>query len=154
MIENLLLSEKLLPSAITLIGDSAGGHLLLSLILHLSHPNPKVSPLKLEGKLAGIALVSPWVAINSSAESMVSNKRKDLLSTVSLAYWAQNFLGDATPDPWNTPLMAPEQWWTKLPVEEIVVLYGNDELLRDDAAMLCEKLNVRWILTLRNTGSS
>lgn len=142
LIEHLLHSEKILPSAITLIGDSAGGHLLLSLILHLGHSNPLVSPLEIDGQFSGAVLISPWVAMDTSAESMLANKRKDILSAPALAYWAQNFLGGAAPDSWNTPLMTPTEWWSDLPVDEIVVMYGDDELLRDDTSMLCEKLKV------------
>lgn len=144
MIEHLLYSEKLPPSAITLIGDSAGAHLLLSLVLHLSHPNPAVSPLKTEGSFAGVVLISPWVDMNSSTESITSNRRKDLLGAVALAYWAHNFFGDSPPDLWNTALMAPDEWWATVPAKEIVVTYGDDELLRDDAAMLCDKIKVSW----------
>jgi acetyl esterase/lipase len=134
--------EKVLPSVITLIGDSAGAHLLLSLILHIANQNPLVSPLELEGKFAGAVLLSPWVAMASIAESMQSNQEKDILSAGALEYWAQNFMGDAAPDPWNTPLIAPDEWWSQIPVHDIAVIYGDDELLRDDTARLCEKLQV------------
>jgi acetyl esterase/lipase len=143
LIEHLLHSEKLPASAITLIGDSAGAHLVLSLILHLSHRNPLVSPLEIEGRFASVVLISPWVAMNSSAESIQVNRRKDILSAAALTYWAQNFLGGAVPDPWNTPLMAPEDWWAEILADEVIAMYGDDELLRDDAAILCEKLKVR-----------
>lgn len=142
MIEHLVQLEKVSPSAITLIGDSAGAHLLLSLILHIGHPNPLVPQLDLEGKFAGAVLVSPWAALLSTAESMQSNQEKDILSAGALTYWAQNFMGDAATDPWNTPLMAPDEWWREIPVTEIAVIYGDNEVLRDDTARLCEKLQV------------
>ena len=81
--------------------------------------------------------------MNSSAESIQVNRRKDILSAAALTYWAQNFLGGAVPDPWNTPLMAPEDWWAEILADEVIAMYGDDELLRDDAAILCEKLKVR-----------
>ncbi|KFY47367.1 hypothetical protein V495_01978 [Pseudogymnoascus sp. VKM F-4514 (FW-929)] len=64
----------------------------------------------------------------------------DLLSATSLEYWARNFLGGADFDSWNTPTMAPEEWWVDLLVDDIVVLYGDDELLRDDTSTFCERL--------------
>jgi acetyl esterase/lipase len=142
LLEHLLQVEKLSPSAITLMGDSAGGHLLLSLLLHLRHPNPLVSPFGIKERLGGAVLVSPWVSMTSSADSMQSNKRKDILSVGALAYWARNFLGEKPFDFWNAPLTAPEEWWSDLLVHEILVVYGEDELLRDDIDILCERLKV------------
>ncbi|KFY73143.1 hypothetical protein V499_06787 [Pseudogymnoascus sp. VKM F-103] len=140
LLGHLLHVEKVLPSSITLLGDSAGAHLLLSLVLHLSHPNPLVTPLKFSGRLSGAVLVSPWVTMDTSAASMQLNKDKDVLSASSLEYWAQNFLGGADYDSWNTPTMAPEEWWGDLLVDDILVLYGHDELLRDDTLIFCERL--------------
>jgi acetyl esterase/lipase len=147
LLEHLLHSENLLPSAITLMGDSAGAHLLLGLILHLGHSNPLVSPLEIAGQFSGAVLISPWVTMGTSAESMQSNKHKDILSATALSYWSQNFLGGTAPDSWNTPLLAPAEYWRDLPVAEILVLYGDDELLRDDILLVCEKLEVRHILS-------
>lgn len=142
LLDHLLHVEKVLPSSITLIGDSAGAHLALSLVLHLSHPNPLVAPLKLAGRLSGAVLVSPWVTTDTSAASMQLNKDKDVLTASSLEYWARNFLGDANYDSWNTPTMAPEEWWGDLLVDDILVLYGDDELLRDDTLVFCDRLRV------------
>jgi acetyl esterase/lipase len=143
LLEHLLHVEKLSPSAITLMGDSAGGHLLLGLLLHLRHPNPLVSPLEIKNQIGGAVLISPWVSMNSSAESMQANQHRDILSVAALAYWARNFLGDSSIDAWNAPLIAPEEWWSDLIVRDILVVYGDDELLRDDISILCERLKVR-----------
>ncbi|TAQ86633.1 hypothetical protein B7494_g5047 [Chlorociboria aeruginascens] len=140
LIEHLLHSEKLSPSAITLVGDSAGAHLLLSLILHLSHPNPLVSPLKMVGRFSGAVLISPWITMGKSSESMPVDKHKDILKPGALAYWARNFLGDIATDAWNSPLIAPAQWWSDVPVDEMVTMYGDDEILREDICVLCEKI--------------
>jgi acetyl esterase/lipase len=139
--EYLLQSEKISPSAITLIGDSAGAHLALGLLLHLTHPNPKVSTLEMEGRLSGAALISPWVMNATSVhESMTANKDKDLLSAEALDYWTKNFMGDAAPDYWNSLLTVPGKWWTEMPVEDILATYGDDELLRDAASELCNAI--------------
>lgn len=80
--------------------------------------------------------------MDTSAASMRLNKDKDVLSASSLEYWARNFLGGANYDSWNTPAMAPEEWWGDLLVDDILVLYGDDELLRDDTLVFCERLRV------------
>lgn len=143
LLEHLLNSEKLSPSTITLMGDSAGAHLLLGLILHLSHPNPLVSGLKINDRISAAVLISPWVSMDTSTESMQANQRRDILSSGALTYWARNFLGGLPFDAWNAPLKAPAEWWSDLPVDKILVVYGDDEALRDDVSILCEKLTVR-----------
>ncbi|KAH6886749.1 Alpha/Beta hydrolase protein [Thelonectria olida] len=141
LMEYLLHSQSVQPSNITLIGDSAGGHLALSLLLHLAHPNPRVSPLAMEGRLSGVALISPW-AVNASPEyeSMKSNEDKDILSTASLNYWTRNFMGDSMPDHWNSLLTTPAEWWADLPVEDILIMYGDNEVLRDGISELCNAI--------------
>jgi acetyl esterase/lipase len=145
--EHLLHSKEILPSSITLVGDSAGAHLLLSLVLHLTHPNPRVSPLEIDGRLSGAILVSPWVNMASSSDSMKSNEHRDILSAAALVYWAQNFLGGSAPDPWNSPLTAPTEWWSNLPIDDMLITYGEDELLRDDTSRLCEILQTHHAQT-------
>lgn len=75
--------------------------------------------------------------MKSTSESLKTNENKDLLKAASLEYWAGNFLGGSDLDPWNNPVAAPAEWWGDLPVESILVTYGDDELLRDDIATLC-----------------
>lgn len=141
LLEYLIYSEATPPSAITLLGDSAGGHLALSLLLHLAHPNPLVSPLPMEGRLSGAALISPWVInMDPGYESLKANEDKDLLSAAALNYWTKNFMGSSTPDYWNSVLTVPAEWWADLPVEDILVTYGNNEVLRDGALDLSKAM--------------
>lgn len=145
LLDHILNTEKLPLASITLIGNSAGSHLLLGVLLHLSHPNPAIPSLKLKDneKLAAAVIISPWCTMDVSAASMQLNANKDVLAPSAMAYWGRNFLGGQAPDPWNTPLIAPAEWWGDVKVNEILILYGEDEILRDDTAMLCEKIEVR-----------
>jgi acetyl esterase/lipase len=132
------------PPNVTLIGDSAGGHLLLSLLLHLHHSNPLVAPLKIQGRIGRAALISPWVVdMSMDCESMKVNRNRDVLDGESLQYWASNFMGGAAPDYWNSHLTVPEDWWSFLPVDDILVLYGENEVLRDGVTELCRVLQSR-----------
>ncbi|KAG5972032.1 hypothetical protein E4U55_000947 [Claviceps digitariae] len=145
LIQHLLCTENIPSSSIILLGDSAGAHLLLSLALHLRHPNPLVAPtgllpLPLQDRFAGAVIISPWLSLHEPAQSMRGAEAEDVLDTQSLAGWAANFLGGAPSDPWNDPLTAPRDWWTGLPFEDILLLYGRDELLRDDGARLARLL--------------
>jgi acetyl esterase/lipase len=154
LLRHLLHVEKVPPASLTLVGDSAGGHLLLGLLLHVNHPNPAVPAVAVEGgRFAGAALVSPWVELGggggSSPSSFSSEKvvpgggkqqQLDIVTPDALAYWARNLLAGAEADPWNSPLSAPREWWADLPVDEVLVTYGGAELFRDDVARLGEVL--------------
>lgn len=144
MLEYLLNSEKIPPAAITLVGDSAGGHLAISLLLHLAHPNPQVPPVPMDGRLAGAALISPWIVSSGPDKGYAKeNYDKDILFGAALDYWSQNFLGAEEPDSWSCPLMSPANWWADLPVDDILVTYGEDEILRDDVAKFCAVLQAQ-----------
>ncbi|KAL1873437.1 hypothetical protein VTK73DRAFT_982 [Phialemonium thermophilum] len=136
----LLYSRSIHPASMTLFGDSAGGHLLLSLILHINHPNPRVPPLTVPDRLSGAVLISPWVDLQSTCDSIKTNQSRDILSEAALAYWARNFLADADRDPWNHPLSAPIEWWKEIPVDAILLTYGDEECFRDDATKLAQVL--------------
>ncbi|PGH15484.1 hypothetical protein AJ80_05501 [Polytolypa hystricis UAMH7299] len=141
MIDYLINDVKKKPENIILASDSAGAHLTLGVLLHISHPHPKIPPINnLQGLLRGALLISPWVTFDVSAPSMHSNEGKDTLRRSSLAYWAKNFLDGAEVDAWNTPLSAPSEWWADLKVEDILVTYGEDELMRDDITTFCATL--------------
>ena len=57
----LLENEGLSPENIILGGDSAGGHLVLSLLTHLACPSPYASPVDLQGRqFKAVVGVSPW----------------------------------------------------------------------------------------------
>lgn len=156
LLDYLLTAEKYAPSAITLVGDSAGGHLALSLLQHLAHPDPQVPTVTLpEGeRLAGAALLSPWIITRARSEGLVrANEPKDVLHAAALDYWAQNYLGPAVEiegknkeaeadkgTPWSCPLTTPEGWLAELPVDDMFVTYGEDEVLCGNVAQFCTAL--------------
>lgn len=144
MLEHLTNRAKKKPSNISLFGNSAGCHLILGLLLHISHPNPLIYPLEIDEPLRQVVLISPWVTFDVSAPSMEANKKKDILRASALAYWGKNLLGIAEKDPWNTPLSAPKKWWEDLMVGDILVLYGADEIMRDDVTKFSGILKVMF----------
>jgi acetyl esterase/lipase len=143
LLRHLINDLKIPSSSITLIGDSAGGHLLLSLLVHFTHPNPFIPALKLETNFSSAIFIFPWVTVSTSAPSMQLNREKDILTLSGLEYWGRNFLAGKEMNRWNTPLIAEGKWWGEIPCEEMLVLYGEDELLRGDIEEFCEKLKAR-----------
>lgn len=145
LLDHILNTENISPSCITLMGNSAGSNLLLGVLLHLSHPNPDLPAIKLKDneRLAAAVAISPWCTMDVSAASMTENADKDVLAPSAIAYWGQNFLGSCVADPWNSPLIAPSDWWADHKANELLLFYGEDEILRDDTAILCDKIKVR-----------
>lgn len=138
LLDHLLSQRHISPSSIVLLGDSAGAHVLIGLLLHLKHPNPQVPPVEVEGVFAGAAFVSPWLKVHAPAKSIKSSGMDDVVEPQALAFWASLYLGGAPSDPWNDPLTAPRDWWTHLPVNDVFIAYGKDELLRGGCAEFAE----------------
>jgi hypothetical protein len=43
-------------------------------------------------------------------------------------------------DEYNQPIMAPLEWWAGMPVEEVLVVAGKDEILVDDVVEFAGRL--------------
>lgn len=106
-------------------GDSAGGGLAAALMV-------KLKELGLAQPKAAV-LLSPWVDLTLSADSVRQNARKDaMLSPEALSKFTSLYLGDADPtSPLASPVFAD---LSGLPPTYVVV--GSDEVLRDDSERL------------------
>jgi acetyl esterase/lipase len=78
---------------IILAGDSAGGHMALSLISHLLHPHSDVSKVELSEPLAGVILVSPWVKFATDDDSVKRNMTSDYVTAAAATRWSNAYLG-------------------------------------------------------------
>lgn len=133
-------------------GDSAGGNLTLAVLSHTVHPHPQVKPLKITGQFAGAALLSPWVTFNTTGtKSMKTNQNMDLLALSVLDNWSALFQGGAPTDYYLEPLDAPLDWWAGLPVQDILVTAGADEVFRDDIEQFAAQLKTAQLKTTLNT---
>ncbi|EIN05735.1 alpha/beta-hydrolase [Punctularia strigosozonata HHB-11173 SS5] len=80
---------------VALIGDSAGGHLILSFLTHLHKPTPLLSPNPSEGLPrpgGGVFLISPGVTFDTSGPTYKTNDGLDMLSTSVMNRVSQTFL--------------------------------------------------------------
>ncbi|VDC03389.1 unnamed protein product [Peniophora sp. CBMAI 1063] len=65
-----LLAQGTKASNIVLVGDSAGGNLILQLVSHILHPMAGLPPPPILSKpLAAIVLVSPWTSYSDDYRS-------------------------------------------------------------------------------------
>lgn len=123
-----LLQSGISPSAIAFAGDSAGGGLVVASLLAIrDHGDPLPSC---------AALISPWLDLACTGDSMVRNAAVDVVLTreklqaMATAYLA----GQPATNPLASPLYAD---LTGLP--PILVQVGSSEILFDDAARFASR---------------
>ncbi|KAL3427090.1 hypothetical protein PVAG01_00599 [Phlyctema vagabunda] len=148
------------PKNIFMTGDSAGAHLMLSLLSHIAHPwnenHPSSSSaialkggipkIELSERLGGAILISPWVSFNLKDDSFTRNARKDCIATQAGTQWSRAFMNSPHPhtansDFYNQAITAPPSWWKDLTVEEVLVVAGADEVLVDGITQFVKKLS-------------
>jgi len=155
------------PGDIILSGDSAGGNMVLQLLLHTAKPMPSIpsqpslavppSPLsnpEMEGKkLLGAYMMSPYLdllARNPACKSYVTNYDSDITSQVKLEDFGQRVMaGIPTSDPEVAKLLpyidsqlAPAGFYSDLPstISSILISAGGGEALLDDIIQFGEIL--------------
>ena len=118
----LLKKEHFNPDDIILMGDSAGGGLVLATLL-------KIKTMGLSNPLAAVT-ISPWTDLTVSGDSALSNPEKDpILDVTKAREWAQWYAGDTSlTDPFVSPLFGD---LSNLP--PILIQVGTDEILLSDA---------------------
>jgi monoterpene epsilon-lactone hydrolase len=117
------------PSAVAVVGDSAGGGLSLALMGRLKSLNlglPKAA-----------VLLSPWTDLAATGESVHANAEADaMISPEALARFAELYLADQDPrDPQASPLYAD---LSGLP--PMLVIVGSHEVLRSDSDRIVERI--------------
>jgi monoterpene epsilon-lactone hydrolase len=116
-----LLDEGVDPSRIAIAGESAGGGLTLSTLVSLRDAH---TPLP-----AAAAVISPWVDLEATGDSMVENARYDYVTRESLQYYARCFArDDQLRDPLASPIHADLRG-----LPPLLVQAGGAETLLDDA---------------------
>lgn len=140
-----LLSEMVIPAEkVVVAGDSAGGHLVLSMLVSLRQRSSLP-------KSGGAMLFSPWLSLHHTPRT---NTETDVLSASFLRATARRFLGLARADREETmvdPLLEflnphPEIDWDAVLPSWLWVSAGTNEIMFDDL--------VAWTQALeKNLGS-
>jgi acetyl esterase/lipase len=119
---NWLLDQGVAPEQVALAGDSAGGGLVLALMVSTRDAGQPLPA-------AGVCL-SPWADLTLSGRSWTTNARRELLlSAVKMRQMGQLYLGDADP---RTPLASP-LYADLAGLPPILIQVGGDEALLSDA---------------------
>ncbi len=130
------------PSKICVSGDSAGGTIILSLLLHLAHSNQENGRSNgqvytIEAREAGgesilpgmAALISPWMTLVSPLDK---NTTSDYLDSFSLHQYAKQYAGAkySVSDPFISPGKCKDAtlWRKAAPSRGIFVTFGAEEV--------------------------
>jgi acetyl esterase/lipase len=124
-----LIAQGADPRHVALMGDSAGGGLVFATLLRLRDEGTALP--------AAAATVSPWTDLALGGESFRTNAAVDPMIPVELAPRAVAlYLAGADPrHPYASPLYGDP---SGLPPS--LILVGGDDVLRDDAVRMAEKL--------------
>ncbi|KAK2807372.1 hypothetical protein FQN51_003198 [Onygenales sp. PD_10] len=131
-------------SNIIIGGDSAGGHLSLSIVSALMHPYPdSTNPLlkaKASDRLKGCFTVFPLLSYDCYTRSYGTHFSTDVLAPYTVREWGK-LLVDNSPwkeevsrgKGWGMSLDVPEEWWDNVndAVEHMLVTGGQEEIFRD-----------------------
>lgn len=127
---------------IIVLGDSAGGNLAIEFCNRI-YMNVRFQP------VFGLILMSPWVQLNpGNTGSWIENEKTDYIKIeprVFLLYCSVKQLND----PRANPIMGNSKYWEhKLPKNTIMV-WGENEILRDSIKEFAQRAGVRDIFQQR-----
>lgn len=137
-----LLHEMAIPAEKVMVaGDSAGGHLALSMLVSLRQHSSLP-------KSGGVMLFSPWLSLHHTPST---NAGTDVLSASFLRATARRFLGRARADREGTradPLLEflnphPEIEWDAVLPSWLWISAGTNEIMFDDLVMWTQALEKR-----------
>ncbi|KAH6890845.1 alpha/beta hydrolase fold protein [Coprinopsis sp. MPI-PUGE-AT-0042] len=131
-----LLATGTHPSDIIIVGDSAGGNMILQLVSQLLHPLPDIGPTtRLEAPLGGAYLMSPWVTGKTTSASF-QKPVPDLFDAPTIEEWAGAYAKDI-PDSQKQYFefsSTKASWFKGMSkyVKRVMVSAGDEERFLDD----------------------
>ncbi|KAK9482652.1 Alpha/Beta hydrolase protein [Lipomyces starkeyi] len=130
------------PGQILLGGDSAGGTMVFSVLSHILHPHPSITPIKLSTPLQAAFVSSPVVRFGFTAERFHLNEIFEPAPVSTLKEWIANYLGTSGKDRWNEPGQNDVEWWKGLTnvVKGMLITMGTDEVMADDVQAMASKI--------------
>jgi acetyl esterase/lipase len=126
------------PQNVQLVGDSAGGNLILQILSHLVHPleSERVPALSLPAPFKGAYLMSPWVDLSDIFGTLSGGDDTDILTSKVLKYWGSQVLGSGPTKHrgYIEANSAVDDWWKGVDafVDRIFISAGEDECLRNE----------------------
>ncbi|EDN09989.1 lipase/thioesterase [Histoplasma capsulatum] len=138
----LLMDLPLRAEDIILAGDSAGGHLVGSLLAHMAKTSPYAAPLDINGgRFRAVLFVSPWTTMKVDQGSYETNAEKDYINRTGVSWlkglwipteedvWADLCEGEGAEDVWSQVFPSPKG--SPGLVKNAMVTAGTAEVLLD-----------------------
>ena len=122
------------PKGLAMAGDSAGGGLVIAAMVKLRSESAQLP-------VCG-ALVSPWVDLEATSDSLVTRSARDPMVQKRLLLWMTKLYlnGMDARDPYASPVHADLRG-----LPPILVQAGTGETLLDDAIRIAEKLHAAGV---------
>jgi acetyl esterase/lipase len=126
------------PQNIQLVGDSAGGNLILQVLAHLLHPlkYENVPFLSLSAPLKGAYLMSPWVDLADIRGTLKRGDPTDMMTSSTLRYWGVQSLKPVPKEylGYIEANSARDDWWKGVDVfiDRVLITAGREECLKDE----------------------
>jgi acetyl esterase/lipase len=126
------------PENIQLVGDSAGGNLILQVLAHLLHPleYENVPPLSLSSPLRGACLVSPWVDMSDTHGTFKNGDSTDMFTADVIRDWASRILGPVPKEylDYIEINSSQDDWWkgAEASIGRVLITAGREECLKDE----------------------
>jgi acetyl esterase/lipase len=133
------------PKDIMLVGDSAGGNLVIAVLLHLLHPHPDIAPVELSAPLRAAAAWSPLVNFDLAGERFERNKYMDPTTPDTLRAWVRNYTANGSlPDMWADPGKVQSAEFKGLDhiVKDILVTAAQEEVMAENIAAMVNQIKV------------
>ena len=112
----------------------------LGLLSCIQHRHPSIPALQLAAPLKGALLISPWTSFSTDWQSHTANRDLDIHSGRTMKDWASDFASNDERNNHSEPALADVSWWTGMPVEKVLVVYGEYEIFRDDNKAFADTL--------------
>lgn len=134
------------PSQILLGGESAGGHLVLSLLAHIQSPHPSVKALPGFGipgqNILGAYVISPWVSMKYDSKSFKTNASRDYIRAKGMAGFIEMWNPNCS-EVWGELLAGDVDFWRNLPVNNMLVTAGSWECFLTDILAMASRLQAK-----------
>jgi acetyl esterase/lipase len=147
----LLNDEDIAPEDLILGGDSAGGHLITSLVAHITTPCPGVPTLDVaaDAQFGAAVLLSPWLTMKGTDPVALANASHDYLSPDRIGLFAE-LLRTNPEHVWVEPVDAPGAqavWKAAFPpgkpeqarVKRVLVTAGSAEVILQNCQIFAVK---------------
>jgi len=106
--------------------------MVLAVLSVILHSFDGIKTLHLNGPLAGVLLISPWISFNVEGPSWTENADKDSIPAEAAVILSAAYADPPDHNNFSEPIRADVSWWRNLPTKAILNVFGGYECFRDE----------------------